>query len=377
LNRIALLALALLLLHALGLLLPLPAWARLATVLGADACAALLLLRYRPAAKASRAPAGPGAGPGAGPTAGPTAGPAADARTATADAAAARAEAEAERAVQAAAAAAASARFREIGAMAADCAARARSALDGASRIGGASASLEELSASIGSARDGAELLRDNTGRIYEISNNLSKSAEKAFNLSREVESRTQAMAEELAGALVDTNGLLEESKRISEILTIISEIASTTQILSFNASIVAANAGAAGKPFAVVAKEMRKLSEGTESSLKDITSIVRNIQGRIAAVAERIRDADEGVKGERESLVAVAGDLQGVMLANEVIGTVSGMCAQRSAESLEALAALVGKARAATDDLRSGAPAEGIDGLEPGLRRIAELAEE
>jgi methyl-accepting chemotaxis protein len=218
----------------------------------------------------------------------------------------------------------------------------------------GAAAALAQLSEVIAAASQGAQLIRENTDKIFEISNNLSGSAEQAFNNSREVESRAQAMAVELADSLSETEKLNDESKRISDIIAIMADIASTTNILSFNASIVAANAGAAGKPFAVVAKEMRKLSESTESSLKDITTIVRNIQGRIERVAGKIRSVNQGVKDEKESLVAVAGELQGVMLANEVVRTVSGLCAQKSAEEIESFRSMEGKAEAVREALGS-----------------------
>ncbi len=133
--------------------------------------------------------------------------------------------------------------------------------------------------ADLSAAKEGSGLLRENTDRIFDISSNLADSTEQAFNLSRDVESKATAMAGDLAASLAETESLLVESKRISDVLTIMADIASTTNILSFNASIVAANAGAHGKPFGVVAKEMRKLSESTEASLRNITSIVRTIQ--------------------------------------------------------------------------------------------------
>ena len=162
-------------------------------------------------------------------------------------------------------------------------------------------------------------------------------------------------MAGELSGSLAETTSLLEESKRISGILTIMSDIASTTNILSFNASIVAANAGGHGKPFAVVAKEMRKLSESTESSLKAITSIVLAIQDKVKAVSDRIRGVNDGVNEEKEALVAVAGNLQGVMLANEVVRTVSDLCKQKSEEELQRLRSMAANVESAAADSYQG----------------------
>jgi methyl-accepting chemotaxis protein len=267
-------------------------------------------------------------------------------------------------------------RFRAIGELAEECLASAGKILGKEDGLKGPGSAVTELSTIISSARQSADLIRENTDKIFEISNNLANSAEQAFNLSHEVESRASSMAVELASSLAETEGLIVESKRISEILTIMSEISSTTSILSFNASIVAANAGAHGKPFAVVAKEMRKLAESTEISLKDITTIVRNIQERVEKVAGKIRLVNEGVKDEKESLVAVAGDLQGVMLANEVVRTVSGLCVQKSAEELESFRSMQERIDLALRSLAPGSGSEVAAGFSAELRKLAELAE-
>ncbi len=244
-------------------------------------------------------------------------------------------------------------------------------------RIQAAWTAISALSDSLAAARGGSDFIRENVEKIYGIANNLANSAEAAFNLSRKVEKRAADMAGELSGSLAETTSLLEESKRISGILTIMSDIASTTNILSFNASIVAANAGGHGKPFAVVAKEMRKLSESTESSLKAITSIVLAIQDKVKAVSDRIRGVNDGVNEEKEALVAVAGNLQGVMLANEVVRTVSDLCKQKSEEELERLRSMAANVESAAADLVSGNDTSLFDSLSTDLRKVAQMANE
>ncbi|CAG7610329.1 hypothetical protein PAESOLCIP111_01224 [Paenibacillus solanacearum] len=88
------------------------------------------------------------------------------------------------------------------------------------------------------------------------------------------------AMDASISQSLTLVRGLDEKTEQISEIVKVIKGIANQTNLLALNASIEAAKAGENGRSFAVVASEVRKLSEQVHDSIGHITTIVEDLQG-------------------------------------------------------------------------------------------------
>ncbi len=92
-----------------------------------------------------------------------------------------------------------------------------------------------------------------------------------------------------LTGAIA---GMEMRSKDIGQVLAVISEVTDQVKLLSLNAQIIAAQAGSHGQSFAVVADEMRELSDRTSASTREIAGIVAQLQDEIMGVVNGARDA-------------------------------------------------------------------------------------
>jgi len=76
--------------------------------------------------------------------------------------------------------------------------------------------------------------------------------------------------------------GLGKKSQEIGAVLDIVLELAEQTNILAINATIEAAGAGEAGKRFAVVADEIRKLADRVGGSAKEIRTLIDDVRSAV-----------------------------------------------------------------------------------------------
>jgi methyl-accepting chemotaxis protein len=150
---------------------------------------------------------------------------------------------------------------------------------------------------------DKINLVYENTELINNIADQTTRSIEDVKKIIQELTGKvetTSNLTHHLVNDIVDVS---EQSNNIGSIVETIREIASQTNLLSLNASIEAARAGAEGRGFAVVAEEIRKLADQSSVAGDQIKVIVDKIQEKTKKTAKSARETETNMKSQTNSL--------------------------------------------------------------------------
>ncbi len=201
------------------------------------------------------------------------------------------------------------------------------------SRTAEVATAIEEMNATI------LEVAR-NAGDAAGTAGEANAMATKGAELVDQVISVMESVNEKAASLKSEMQDLGGQAQGIGQIMQVISDIADQTNLLALNAAIEAARAGEAGRGFAVVADEVRKLAEKTMSATKEVSNYIKAIQ---ESTRRNMSATDETSKviEDADTLAHDAGDalrqiLKAVEKTSDQVRGIATAAEQQSATSEE-----------------------------------------
>lgn len=206
---------------------------------------------------------------------------------------------------------------------------------DQLSRFNEITAAMEQLSASVLEIARGASIAAEKSEasrlRVEDGAQIARQTGDAMTNLSELTKTLHHNMSE-----------LGDQSTSIGRIMSVINDIADQTNLLALNAAIEAARAGEAGRGFAVVADEVRKLAENTMNATSEVHSSVTSMQRLADQNIQGMNNAIEAIANvtslSHETLDILAEAQGGVQDASAEVQSIAAAVEEQSAASSEAL---------------------------------------
>ncbi|MBY6057198.1 CHASE3 domain-containing protein [Leisingera daeponensis] len=172
-----------------------------------------------------------------------------------------------------------------------------------------------------------AATLEETAAAIDELTASVKSAAEGARNVEntvREARQEAESSGEVVQDAVAAMGGIEESSNKISQIISVIDDIAFQTNLLALNAGVEAARAGEAGRGFAVVASEVRALAQRSSDAAMEIKTLIsdssrqvdqgvdlvgragqalQSIVGRVSHISQLVSEIAEGAEEQSTGL--------------------------------------------------------------------------
>ena len=180
-------------------------------------------------------------------------------------------------------------------------------------RVASSATAMDEMNSTV------LEVAR-NAGVAAEASNSSRNNAQQGQEIVLQSVEAISAVQSDAVALKENMESLGKQAEDIGNIMTVISDIADQTNLLALNAAIEAARAGEAGRGFAVVADEVRKLAEKTMQATKEVGDAIHGIQSGTGQSIDAVERAVENLTSTTD-LVKKSGEALD-LIVNEVTNT-------------------------------------------------------
>lgn len=155
---------------------------------------------------------------------------------------------------------------------------------------------------------------------VLNLSKDLYDSLSQISSGINEISSNIQSIVQSNSTMQQDVEQTKKETENTDEILKFVGNVARQTNLLGLNAAIESSRAGEYGKGFSVVAKEIRKLSNSSNESIKQIDTTLKSIRNSVNDIWDKINSSNEIFEQQAGSIQEVTSAIQNLYSTAEIL---------------------------------------------------------